>query len=76
VVSGTVKDLTGRSSPLSFKQITDQGAMYYIAQFPIEQQKPDLRPESKPAASAINSASTRKCSQANDEFPATRTGQP
>ncbi len=37
VVSGTVKDLTGRSSPLSFKQITDQGAMYYIAQFKIEQ---------------------------------------
>ncbi|QCI15064.1 DUF4426 domain-containing protein [Pseudomonas putida] len=37
VVSGTVKDLTGRSSPLSFKQITDQGAVYYIAQFKIEQ---------------------------------------
>ncbi|MBK4999223.1 DUF4426 domain-containing protein [Pseudomonas sp. S31] len=37
VVSGTVKDLTGRSSPLSFKQITDRGAVYYIAQFKIEQ---------------------------------------
>ncbi|MBF8744162.1 DUF4426 domain-containing protein [Pseudomonas putida] len=37
VVSGTVKDLTGRSSPLSFRQITDQGAVYYIAQFKIEQ---------------------------------------
>ncbi|WP_085677932.1 MULTISPECIES: DUF4426 domain-containing protein [unclassified Pseudomonas] len=37
VVSGTVKDLTGRTSPLSFKQITDQGAVYYIAQFKIEQ---------------------------------------
>ena len=37
VVSGTVKDLTGRSSPLSFKQITDQGAVYYIAQFKIDQ---------------------------------------
>ncbi|NIF25601.1 DUF4426 domain-containing protein [Pantoea sp. Tr-811] len=37
VVSGTVKDLTGRASPLSFKQITDQGAVYYIAQFKIEQ---------------------------------------
>ncbi|MGE8169220.1 DUF4426 domain-containing protein [Pseudomonas putida] len=37
VVSGTVKDLTGRSSPLSFRQITDQGAEYYIAQFKIEQ---------------------------------------
>ena len=37
VVSGTVKDLTGRSSPLSFKQITEQGAVYYIAQFKIDQ---------------------------------------
>ncbi|QXI38224.1 DUF4426 domain-containing protein [Pseudomonas xantholysinigenes] len=37
VVSGTVKDLTGRGNPLSFKQITDQGAVYYIAQFKIEQ---------------------------------------
>ncbi|MEN5236449.1 MULTISPECIES: DUF4426 domain-containing protein [Pseudomonas] len=37
VVSGTVKDLTGRSSPLSFKLITDQGAVYYIAQFKIDQ---------------------------------------
>ena len=37
VVSGTVKDLTGRSSPLSFKQITAQGAVYYIAQFKIDQ---------------------------------------
>ncbi|MBV4539076.1 DUF4426 domain-containing protein [Pseudomonas urmiensis] len=37
VVSGTVKDLTGRSSPLSFKQIADQGAVYYIAQFKIDQ---------------------------------------
>ena len=37
VVSGTVKDLTGRSNPLSFKQITDQGAVYYIAQFKIDQ---------------------------------------
>ncbi|MCO7513207.1 DUF4426 domain-containing protein [Pseudomonas guariconensis] len=37
VVSGTVRDLTGRSSALSFKQITDQGAVYYIAQFKIDQ---------------------------------------
>jgi hypothetical protein len=37
VVSGTVQDLTGRSNPLSFKQITDRGAVYYIAQFKIEQ---------------------------------------
>ncbi|EPL14752.1 DUF4426 domain-containing protein [Pseudomonas sp. TH05] len=38
-VSGTVKDLTSKSIPLSFKQITEQGAIYYIAQFPVEQQE-------------------------------------
>ena len=37
LVSGKVKDLTGRISPLSFKQITEPGAVYYIAQFKIEQ---------------------------------------
>lgn len=37
VVSGTVKDLTGRSSPLSFKQIKEQDAIYYLAQFEIQQ---------------------------------------
>jgi hypothetical protein len=38
-VSGTVKDLTGRAKPLAFKQVTEQGAVYYIAQFPVEQQE-------------------------------------
>ena len=38
-VSGTVKDLTGRAKPLTFKQITDQGAVYYIAQFQVDQQE-------------------------------------
>jgi len=38
-VSGTVKDLTSNSIPLKFKQITEQGAIYYIAQFPVEQQE-------------------------------------
>jgi len=37
LVSGKVKDLTGRISPLSFKQVTEPGAVYYIAQFKIEQ---------------------------------------
>lgn len=36
-VSGTVEDLTGRSSPLSFRQMTGQGTVYYLAQFNIEQ---------------------------------------
>ncbi|MBC2654308.1 DUF4426 domain-containing protein [Pseudomonas sp. MSSRFD41] len=38
-VSGTVKDLTSKSFPLKFRQITEQGAIYYIAQFPVEQQE-------------------------------------
>ena len=38
-VSGTVSDLTSRQVPLSFKQVTDQGAIYYLAQFPIEQEE-------------------------------------
>lgn len=38
-VSGNVKDLSSRTVPLSFKQITEQGAIYYIAQFPVEQQE-------------------------------------
>ena len=38
-VTGTVKDLTSQSVPLSFKQITEQGAVYYIAQYPVPQQE-------------------------------------
>lgn len=38
-VSGSVKDLTSQSVPLKFKQITEQGAVYYIAQYPVEQQE-------------------------------------
>ncbi|POA30492.1 MULTISPECIES: DUF4426 domain-containing protein [unclassified Pseudomonas] len=38
-VSGTVKDLTSKSIPLKFKQITETGAVYYIAQFPVDQQE-------------------------------------
>ncbi len=38
-VSGTVKDLTGMSIPLEFKQVTEQGAIYYLAQFPVKQQE-------------------------------------
>lgn len=38
-VSGTVKDLTSVSIPLKFKQVTEQGAIYYLAQFPVEQQE-------------------------------------
>jgi Domain of unknown function (DUF4426) len=38
-VTGTVKDLTSKSVPLKFKQITETGAVYYIAQFPVDQQE-------------------------------------
>lgn len=38
-VSGNVKDLTGQSVPLNFKQVPEQGAIYYIAQYPVEQQE-------------------------------------
>jgi hypothetical protein len=38
-VSGSVKDLTSKSVPLNFRQITEQGAVYYIAQYPVDQQE-------------------------------------
>ncbi|MGE8177706.1 DUF4426 domain-containing protein [Pseudomonas fluorescens] len=38
-VTGTVKDLTSQSVPLKFRQITETGAIYYIAQFPVDQQE-------------------------------------
>ncbi|AEA71828.1 DUF4426 domain-containing protein [Pseudomonas brassicacearum] len=38
-VSGTVKDLTSQSVPLQFKQVTEPGAIYYIAQYPVDQQE-------------------------------------
>ena len=38
-VSGSVKDLTSNSIPLKFKQVNEQGAIYYLAQFPVEQQE-------------------------------------
>ena len=38
-VSGSVKDLTSQSVQLKFRQITEQGAIYYIAQYPVDQQE-------------------------------------
>jgi len=38
-VSGSYTDLTSRQKALSFKQVSDQGAIYYLAQFPVEQQE-------------------------------------
>lgn len=35
-VTGKVKDLTGRENNLSFTQINDKGAVYYIAQFAVD----------------------------------------
>lgn len=36
MVSGSVKDLTGRSSPLAFRHVGDPSGVSYLAQFPIE----------------------------------------
>lgn len=36
-VSGNVKDLTGKSITLNFKQVTEQGYVYYLAQYPVPQ---------------------------------------
>ncbi|MFJ2388213.1 DUF4426 domain-containing protein [Pseudomonas koreensis] len=38
-VTGTIKDLTSQSVTLNFRQVTEQGAIYYIAQYPVEQQE-------------------------------------
>jgi hypothetical protein len=38
-VTGTIKDLTSNSVPLNFRQVTEQGAIYYIAQYPVPQQE-------------------------------------
>lgn len=38
-VSGEVKNLLGQISPLSFKQVKEGTAIYYLAQFPFEQQE-------------------------------------
>lgn len=34
-VKGEVKNLLGQVTPLSFKQVTEPGAAYYLAQFPL-----------------------------------------
>jgi len=36
-VSGTVKNLTSQSETLNFRQITEKGAIYYIAQYSVPQ---------------------------------------
>lgn len=33
-VSGQVKNLLGQNTPLTFRQISESGAIYYLAQFP------------------------------------------
>jgi hypothetical protein len=38
-VSGTVKDLTSKTVTLAFRQVTEPGAIYYIAQYPVDQQE-------------------------------------
>lgn len=38
-VSGEIRNLLGQIHPLQFKQVTEGPAIYYLAQFPIEQQE-------------------------------------
>ena len=38
-VNGTVKNLLGQSSALSFKEVKEGKAIYYLAQFPFEQRE-------------------------------------
>ena len=38
-VSGTLKNLLGQSSALQFKQVTESGAVYYLAEFPLRQRE-------------------------------------
>ncbi|MHA6492042.1 DUF4426 domain-containing protein [Pseudomonas borbori] len=38
-VSGEVKDLVGRSHALTFKQVVEGEAIYYLAQFPFNQRE-------------------------------------
>ncbi len=38
-VSGTVKNLLGQSTALSFKEVNEDKAIYYPAQFPFEQRE-------------------------------------
>lgn len=39
VVSGEMRNLLGQTHSLRFKQVTEGEAIYYLAQFPIEQQE-------------------------------------
>ncbi len=38
-VTGTLKDLSGKSEILTFKQITEKGAIYYLAPYSVPQQE-------------------------------------
>jgi hypothetical protein len=38
-VSGQVKDLLGKVTPLAFRQVSEGGAIYYLAQFPFTQRE-------------------------------------
>ena len=38
-VSGQVKNLLGQSTALTFRQVTESGAIYYLAQFPFSRRE-------------------------------------
>lgn len=76
-VTGTIKDLTSNSVALKFRQVTEQGAIYYIAQYRCRSRKPaPLKSRCKTATRSTPSISTKNSFPANDEHQAARTGQP
>ena len=38
-VTGTIRDLTGEAAPLRFRQVTEHGAVSFLAQFPVPRQE-------------------------------------
>ncbi|MFH3972599.1 DUF4426 domain-containing protein, partial [Acinetobacter baumannii] len=38
-VTGSAKDLTGKVIPLEFRRVSEEGAIYNLAQFPISQRE-------------------------------------
>lgn len=38
-VSGQVKNLLGQTTPLTFKQVLESGAVYYLAEFPLRERE-------------------------------------
>jgi hypothetical protein len=76
-VTGTIKDLSGRSEILTFKQITEKGAIYYLAPYNVPQQEVrvftiNVETGGKAHGFQFNQELFRR----TDEPDSTRAGQP